>query len=182
MSNTLSNVSQVQLGGLPLAGTQSAYTQDLFVARYTDAGSSVTGDWALAAGSPGSDDSYSVAVNAQGVHVTNWVQPPATFGSLLLAGNGSRYSSVLATLAEPGTPLGVRAGQAAGRLAAYPNPTAGPVTLTGAEAGAGIVVYDAQGRRVRAAVANAAGVARLMLPAGLYLVRSGSQTVRVVVE
>ncbi|TGE25654.1 T9SS type A sorting domain-containing protein [Hymenobacter aquaticus] len=182
VSNNASNSGRVQLGGVPLAGTQAAYSQDLFVARYTDAGSAATGDWALAGGSPGSDDSYAVAVNAQGVYVTSWVQPPATFGSILLPGSGSSYNAVLATLTEPLIPLSVRSGRGAAALSVYPNPTAGLATLTGADAGADVAVFDAQGRRVLVAVASAAGEARLHLPRGLYLVRSGSQAVRLVVE
>ena len=70
-------------------------------------------------------------------------------------------------------------------LALAPNP-ARTTTLAGAEAGASVEVYDILGRRVLTATADAAGTAPLVLPAGLatgvYVVHSGAQAVRLVVE
>ncbi|MDB5269519.1 MAG: hypothetical protein JWP58_2559 [Hymenobacter sp.] len=77
-------------------------------------------------------------------------------------------------------------GAAAG-LALYPNPTsASAATLTGALPGTVVTVYDALGREVTSAPADAAGTAALVLPAGLpagvYVVRAGSQALRLTVE
>ena len=67
-------------------------------------------------------------------------------------------------------------------LALYPNPTRAAATLTGTEPGAQIRVYDALGRLVLAATADAAGTAALRLPPGLaqgvYLVRVGASALR----
>ncbi|RYU72052.1 T9SS type A sorting domain-containing protein, partial [Hymenobacter persicinus] len=71
-------------------------------------------------------------------------------------------------------------------LSVHPNPTTGVATLTGAQPGAVVQVFDALGRPVLTASADAAGTARLTLPAGLsagvYVVRCGSQTARLVRE
>lgn len=66
-----------------------------------------------------------------------------------------------------------------------PNP-ARATTLAGATAGASVEVFDALGRVVLKATADANGSAALALPeylpTGMYVVRSGKQTVRLVVE
>jgi hypothetical protein len=76
---------------------------------------------------------------------------------------------------------------AATGLALFPNPTPdGTATLTGAQPGAVIMVYDALGRTVATATATAAGTAILVLPpgivSGVYVVRVGSQALRLTVE
>ena len=82
-------------------------------------------------------------------------------------------------------------GAAAG-LALYPNPTGhgpafgGAATLLGAQPGAVVTVFDALGRPVLSATADATGTAALTLPAGLptgvYVVRAGAHAVRLTVE
>jgi hypothetical protein len=71
-------------------------------------------------------------------------------------------------------------------LTLAPNPTTGSVRLTGALAGAPVQVFDAVGRLVLSASATAAGTAVLTLPAelarGLYIVRTGAQAKRLVLE
>ncbi len=78
-----------------------------------------------------------------------------------------------------------RPGAAAG-LALYPNPATTHTTLTGALPGALVTVYDALGRPVVSALADATGKASLALPAalpmGVYLLRNGSQALRLTVE
>ena len=75
---------------------------------------------------------------------------------------------------------------AAEGLALYPNPATTGSTLTGALPGTVVTVFDALGRLVTAATADAAGTAALALPAGLptgvYVVRAGSKAVRLTVE
>ncbi|MBF9239253.1 T9SS type A sorting domain-containing protein [Hymenobacter sp. BT683] len=70
-------------------------------------------------------------------------------------------------------------------LALYPNPTTGAATLTGARPGAVVAMYDALGRQVLAAKADASGTAALTmpdgLPAGVYVVRVGTKTLRLTV-
>ncbi|MGI4869681.1 MAG: T9SS type A sorting domain-containing protein [Janthinobacterium lividum] len=71
-------------------------------------------------------------------------------------------------------------------LALFPNPTSHQTTLTGATPGATVQVLDALGRLVATATADPAGAAQLALPTGLatgmYLVRTGQQTLRLTVE
>jgi hypothetical protein len=71
-------------------------------------------------------------------------------------------------------------------LALFPNPTRAATTLTGAAPEAPVQVYDALGRLVLAATADAAGTVALALPAGLatgmYVVRAGNKSLRLTVE
>ena len=72
-------------------------------------------------------------------------------------------------------------------LALFPNPAhGGAATLTGAVPGTVVTVYDAVGRRVTSAPADATGTAALLLPAGLpagvYVVCAGAKALRLVVE
>ncbi|MDO7877627.1 T9SS type A sorting domain-containing protein [Hymenobacter sp. ASUV-10] len=77
-------------------------------------------------------------------------------------------------------------GPAHASFTAYPNPAHDAVTATGLPANAAVEVFDALGRAVARATADAAGTARLALPAGLaagvYVVRSGAQARRLTVE
>ncbi|MDQ2769670.1 MAG: hypothetical protein M3Y54_04125, partial [Bacteroidota bacterium] len=65
------------------------------------------------------------------------------------------------------------------RLALFPNPTTGAALLTGTAPGLVVWVFDALGREVARATADAAGTAALVLPQhlppGVYMVRSGSK-------
>ena len=72
------------------------------------------------------------------------------------------------------------------RFTAFPNPAHGTVNVTGLAADAPVTVFDALGRPVATATADARGTAHLTLPvglaAGIYVVRSGGQTQRLTVE
>ena len=74
----------------------------------------------------------------------------------------------------------------AAALTLAPNPSTGCVAGAGAAPQASITVLDALGRCVLAVTADAAGSARLQLPAGLapgvYVVRGGTQARRLAVE
>jgi hypothetical protein len=84
------------------------------------------------------------------------------------------------------TPLATTPGTAAARLALFPNPTQAATTLSGAEAGATVQVLDVLGRAVLSVKADAAGKAILPLPTslakGVYVVRAGQQSARLVLE
>ncbi|HLK97952.1 MAG TPA: hypothetical protein VK364_09305, partial [Hymenobacter sp.] len=71
-------------------------------------------------------------------------------------------------------------------LTLAPNPTTGSVRLTGAVAGASVQVFDGVSRLVLSTSATAAGTAMLTLPVGLprglYIVRTGAQAKRLVLE
>ncbi|MCC3157498.1 GEVED domain-containing protein [Hymenobacter sp. 15J16-1T3B] len=71
-------------------------------------------------------------------------------------------------------------------LTLYPNPTAAAAKLTGAEPGAVVQVLDVLNKVVLTVRADAAGTAQLQLPAtqarGVYLVRTGPHTARLLLE
>ncbi|MCB2409148.1 FG-GAP-like repeat-containing protein [Hymenobacter lucidus] len=77
-------------------------------------------------------------------------------------------------------------GHTGGSLALFPNPASRHTTLTGAAPYAPLSVLDALGRLVFTATATVEGKAQLALPAelpaGMYLVRCGSQTRRLLIE
>jgi hypothetical protein len=78
------------------------------------------------------------------------------------------------------------AGTSAGPLALFPNPTQTTATLTGAPAQVAVQVLDAVGRVVYTTTTAADGTATLSLPAslpaGVYIVRAGTQAARLTVE
>ena len=71
-------------------------------------------------------------------------------------------------------------------LALFPNPAHATATLTGTRPGSAVQLLDALGRTLATATADAAGAATLTLPAGLpsgvYVVRAGSQALRLLVQ
>ena len=70
------------------------------------------------------------------------------------------------------------------RIEVYPNPTTGPLTLRGVSA-TEAEIYDTLGRRVRSVTLGTGSEVPLDLsglPAGVYVVRAGSMTTRVVVR
>lgn len=71
-------------------------------------------------------------------------------------------------------------------LALFPNPATALTTLTGTPAGTRVQVLDALGRAIATGTADAAGQAELVLPTGLasgvYVVRAGSQALRLLVQ
>jgi hypothetical protein len=88
-------------------------------------------------------------------------------------------------LMPAGTPLATAA-PLGSSLQLYPNPAHSGVTVAGLTAGASVTVLDALGRTVARTTADAKGTASLALPAGLaagvYVVRTGSQALRLTVE
>jgi endoglucanase Acf2 len=74
----------------------------------------------------------------------------------------------------------------AGGLALFPNPAHTSATLTGAKPGTAVQLLDALGRSMAITTADAAGMATLSLPAGLppgvYVVRAGTQALRLLVR
>jgi hypothetical protein len=91
--------------------------------------------------------------------------------------DGSLHYSSVRVVAGPGAAAG---------LQLFPVPARTTATLLGAAPGAAVQVFDTRGRLVATATADASGTATLTLPAGLasglYVVRAGEQTARLVVE
>ena len=80
----------------------------------------------------------------------------------------------------------VTLGDVARALRVYPNPAHSQLTVAGVAPGAVVEVFDATGRRVLRITADENGSKELRLPdglpAGVYLVRSGSQSSRLAVQ
>jgi hypothetical protein len=175
-------------GGTSLGSVGSS--DDVFVAKLTDAGPTVGIAWATSAGGPVSDQANAVAVSGSTVYVAGMVVPPAGFGPLALPSPAGAQLAFLASLTDP-TITAKRPALAPESIGPYPNPAhntatvqlpagSGPVTLT---------VLDALGRalRTQTAAPNSATALNLAgLAPGLYAVRvaAGSEvaTRKLVVE
>ncbi|WP_305013236.1 T9SS type A sorting domain-containing protein [Hymenobacter mellowenesis] len=160
--------------------------EDIVVAALDTAG---TWQWALRAGGSGQDRTGRVALDATGrLHITGIFNGPAAqFGSFNVVANpyaGVYPTFFMARLA--GGPLAARplAGQAP--FALYPNPAHSAFTVEGLPPEQVVEVLDALGRRVAGGHVPLQGPLYLALPhalpPGLYVVRSGSQAQRLLVE
>ena len=142
----------------------------------------------MSAGGNGDDEGRAVALDAGGnAFVTGSFQAAASFGNFSLMGSSNRMEDTgfLAVLGGAGT-LPTRAPALAPIFMLAPNPARSTCQVQGAAAGAAVTVLDALGRSLTQSRADASGTAWLDLPAGLapglYLVRSGGQVRRLVVE
>jgi hypothetical protein len=184
--NLATNAYAVSFSGTSLPGFGSTVGPDIFLAKYTDAGSSASPAWAQRAGSPLPDYVYGLAVSGARLGLTGYSQGPAAFGTTTLANPSSAQLGFAALLNDVTSPLATAAGQSQPAFSLYPNPTHHAATLAGLLPGAPLQVADLLGRTVATATADASGKATLALPAsvrpGVYLVRSGTQAVRLTVE
>jgi hypothetical protein len=158
---------------------------DLFVARLNTAG---TWTYALRAGTGGVDNANAVFLNGTTATVTGQLNTPAT-----LFGFGSLTTMATTTTAFVARLTGLVSGKlpskATEALALLPNPARGAVALQGlvpASEPSAIVLTDALGREVRRHTLPArATAARLDLTGvapGIYVVRCGAASGKVVVE
>ena len=103
----------------------------------------------------------------------------------LLAANSTTAGTISVRL-NGGTAAAAAGSRNATLFSLFPNPASNVVTIAGTEPNAAVEVFDALGRRVAATRADASGAVVLQLPArlpaGIYLVRSGTQSVRLAVE
>jgi hypothetical protein len=118
------------------------------------------------------------------VYVVGNATPPATFGNISFGSSASGTTNFLAGLPAATALSTTKA--VVQVLTLSPNPAHDAAQLKGVAPHAAVTVLDALGRPVTTATADAAGTARLALPAGLvpgvYLVRSGTQVCRLAVE
>jgi hypothetical protein len=200
--NNTGNSSGVLFGGtgttpgtVPVNGASAVSSRDLVVAKYTDNGPTATLNWTQIGGGTRDDAGYGVAVSGQNVLVGGYVSPSASFGSFTIANptgtvTGALYAatSVLARLVDTNlAPLAVSQKGGTARLTLWPNPANhGVATLTGTQPGTIVRVFDALGRPVVEATADATGNSILAFPLGLasgvYVVRAGTSALRLVVE
>ena len=160
----------------------SAGALDVFVAKLTPTGA---WQWAIGAGGSGNDVGNGVAPDGSGgIVVTGWFfSPTITFGAITLAHPISGFDAIFlarlnGTTGLPETPADQP------QLTLTPNPARTTVQLTGAP-GPTATLFDALGRPVGTAPITPTGAATLdisALPAGLYLLRAGPATRRLVVE
>ncbi|GAB3876205.1 hypothetical protein GCM10028824_33500 [Hymenobacter segetis] len=99
----------------------------------------------------------------------------------------ARYNNTAGVCLNGGTgPLAAGAGSPSPALGFFPNPAHGTAILTGTAPGTRVTVLDALGRPVLTATADATGTAALVLPAslasGVYVVRAGTASGRLLVE
>ncbi|RZK56380.1 MAG: T9SS type A sorting domain-containing protein, partial [Hymenobacter sp.] len=115
-----------------------------------------------------------------------WRNGPITASDAQVSGAGTWFGETEDYLVTLTMPLAGTAAQGAAGLALFPNPAHSAATLTGAEAGAPVQLLDVLGRVVLTTKADATGQAALALPAslthGVYLVRTGTRTIRLVLE
>lgn len=166
----------------------SAGSSDIVVAQLDTAGRWL---WARRAGGPGSEGGGPKYMDAQGRVVIKGSFQGATLplGPFLLAaaptaGNVGQQSAFEARLGANG-PLATRSSRDAA-FEVYPNPARSSVTVAGLPPGQAVQVLDIVGRLVLRGAVPKQGALQLALPAGLpagvYLVRAGAQTRRLVVE
>lgn len=185
-TNTIANNNAVVFSGTSLPGFNSSVGQDIFLAKYLDAGSSAGTAWAQRAGSTLPDYAYGLAVSGARLYLAGTSQGPAAFGSTALVNPANTQVGFTALLNDVTSPLATATSQRQPAFSLYPNPARTAATVTGVAPGAPLQVADLLGRTVATAVADASGKATLALPAslraGVYLVRSGTQAVRLTVE
>ncbi|MCC3155777.1 hypothetical protein LJ737_00910 [Hymenobacter sp. 15J16-1T3B] len=87
VTNTSANSQGVQFGGMPLSGSGTNANLNMFTAKYTDAGSGVSYNWAVTGGGSGNDISYDVAVDGTSVYVTGYVYNDSADGQGVRFGN-----------------------------------------------------------------------------------------------
>ena len=184
--NTAANANAVTFGSTTLAGFGPTATPDIFLTKYTDAGSTGSVAWAQSAGSPATDQAFGLAVSGARLYLTGLTQGAPAFGTTTLANQYGAQQGFIALLNDTSSPLATAAASSKATFSLYPNPAHQTATVAGLPAGSSLQVLDMLGRAVSAATANAAGTATLALPAslspGVYLVRSGSQALRLTVQ
>lgn len=158
-------------------------TNGTFVARLSGSG---VFEHALGNENPWYGRGTSLAFDrANGLHVVGFFTgPTAQFGSSILTGSSnsstptgyaSQVSLLQPTAATTGHPTGVA-------LQVWPNPGDGAFFISGPKVSERVVVYTVTGRLVYSSAVPPSGRLPLHLPAGLYWVRSGGSSVRLVVK
>ena len=165
----------------------SAGGNDIVVAQLDTAGRWL---WARRAGGPDNEGAGPRRIDAQGrVHIAgSFFGPSLPLGTTTLTAaptaSYTNYTTFTARLGANG-PLAVRSGAAA-LFEVYPNPARTAVTVAGLPPGQVVLVLDIVGRLVLRGVVPPRGALQLALPlglpAGVYVVRAGTQTQRLVVE
>ena len=143
--------------------------------------------WVLATGGMGGDYALGVAAGPQEeARIVGFFRAPSTtFGATALVGGAlideynNRFADAQFVLA-----VAELAQRSPSGLTLWPNPSQGTVYATGLEAGQPVQVFDSRGRLVAADARPTYEVQGLALPtlaAGMYVVRCGSQTKKLII-
>ena len=166
-----------------------AGSQDVFVAKLTDAGSTASFVWAQQAGGQYYDHATALGISGGGLYVAGNINSTrASFGPVSLINSNAAFSNIgfLATLSD-GVVTATAASRAPVPAQLFPSPAHGTATLR-LPAGTALTPFtltDALGRAVRHYPAPAGSEAVLDLqglPAGLYLLRGTGPAQRLLVE
>ena len=164
----------------------AANGSEAFVARL----SAATGAWrwVAIAGGRGAKGATSPVIAGNQLHVLGaYTGAVADIGPVVLAGSPTDQFGFVGRLANATGPLAGRAAAAAGAgLAVWPSPAGAGAWVSGPPPGTPVLVLDALGRGVGMGRMPATGPLALPLPtgrpAGLYLVRAGGRTARLLAE
>jgi len=114
-----------------------------------------------------------------GTFATAYPGPAVYYRLRQIDRDGAESFSPVRTLARP-------AGLAPARLQVWPNPARGSVSIAGLPPGQAVYLFDLTGRLLLSAALPTSGPLQLVLPGtvtpGVYVVRSGGQSRRLVVE
>ncbi|GAA4378380.1 hypothetical protein GCM10023186_14870 [Hymenobacter koreensis] len=174
VTNNAANTNLVRFLSVDLPGLGASNSSDAFVVKYTDAGSTIACDWAVAGGGSSVDQGQSLAVSGTGVYVAGLINPPATFGATTLSPAGQ--AAFAARLVDIPPPPVLSA------LAPASGPAGSQFALTGTFlTGATAVTFTSSGGTATAApagyvVASSTSITGATVPAGLAL---GAYTVTV---
>ncbi|GAB2857397.1 hypothetical protein GCM10027044_16620 [Hymenobacter ruber] len=182
-------------GSTLLTNANPTGSNDVFVTKLTDAGTSAPFAWATLAGGEYTDDGNAIALAGNRLYVAGNLASPATFGNILINGPANLPRAFLASLTDP-TLTATTAPQSPLSFTLAPNParTAAALTLPAlpGTATATVVLRDALGRTLRTQTLPlpAAGLRHPLdltgLAPGLYAVQvlagSTAGTQRLVVE
>ncbi|WP_046245284.1 SBBP repeat-containing protein [Hymenobacter terrenus] len=167
-------------GQLPMLASVGG--TDMVVAQLDGNGS---WQWAVAGGGPGDDYAADIASTTNGSAriAGSFEGPSCTFGSTKMTG-GAKYYDYFADRSFVASVSDLTQ-HATDGLTLWPNPSAGTVWATGLEPGQLVQVFDAVGRLVTSNARPAYEASGLILPslsAGIYLVRCGTQTRRLIIK
>ncbi|MDO7875279.1 T9SS type A sorting domain-containing protein [Hymenobacter sp. ASUV-10] len=153
-------------------------------------GTNLTGTTSITFAGPGGNVvTTGFTVNAAGTQITGVVVPAGAISgpiSVTTPGGTSAPSPQPFIVTPVLNSLVPGPGSLSPAFAVFPNPARGTITVTGSAALAPLTVLDALGRPVLTTTADAGGTTTLRLPAGLapglYLMRSGGRSQRLLVE
>ena len=185
------NSATVGFGSTTLTNAGVGTSDDLFVAKLTDAGSTGSFTWAQRAGGGGNERATALFLSGSRVYVAgSFDSPTAAFGTVTLSNPNRTFGTTLgflAALADPTLTATIASAGPRASAALFPNPARRTVALR-LPAGATptlLTLTDARGRTVRRYSAPAGSEAALDLgglPAGLYLLRGAGPAQRLAVE